>query len=179
LAADPGPGAGTGGYALFIGRLTEEKGIDVLCRAWRELGSTIPLKIVGDGPLKSSVQSLNGIEYLGQCPRPQVLGLLQQAAFLVVPSLWYEGFPMVIVEALACGTPVIASALGSMNELVEDGVNGLRFAPGDAQALIACARKLGNLRTGARVWYERNYTAERNYAILMQIYTAAAARHDN
>jgi glycosyltransferase involved in cell wall biosynthesis len=89
FAEDPGCGDGTGGYALFLGRLTEEKGTRMLCRAWSQLGGSLPLKIAGDGPLQSSLQGLVGVEYLGQCARPRVVELLKQAAFLVVPSLWY------------------------------------------------------------------------------------------
>jgi glycosyltransferase involved in cell wall biosynthesis len=104
--------------------------------------------------------------------------LLKQAAFLVVPSLWYEGFALVVIEAFACGTPVIASALGSLNELVEDGVNGFHFAPGDTAALLRSIEKVSkchaSMRPAARACYERNYTAARNYDILMQIYSAAA-----
>jgi glycosyltransferase involved in cell wall biosynthesis len=178
FAEDAGRGDGAGGYALFLGRLTEEKGVGVLCRAWSQLGGGVPLKVAGDGPLKSSLQGLAGVEYLGQCARPQVLELLKHAAFLVVPSLWYEGFPMAIVEALACGTPVIASALGSLNELIEDGENGFRFPAGDSRALVRCienaTKRHANMRAAARACYEQNYTAARNYAILMQIYSAAA-----
>lgn len=177
---DPGRGGGAGGYALFLGRLTEEKGIDLLCRAWGRLGRALPLKVAGGGPLQSSLQALPGVEYLGQCAHSRVLELLKEAAFLVVPSLWYEGFPMAVVEAFACGTPVAASALGSLNELIEHGVNGLRFAPGDAAALISCIENalasgtFPRMRSAARACYEQNYTPARNYDILMQIYSAAA-----
>ncbi len=175
---DPGCGDGAGGYALFLGRLAEEKGVDILCRAWSQLGGAIPLKVAGDGPLQSSLQGLPGVEHLGQCAASRVLELLKQAAFLVVPSLWYEGFPMAIVEALACGTPVIASALGSLSELIEDGVNGFRFPPGDTAALLHCVEKASKchtrMRPAARVCYEQNYTPARNYDILMQIYSSAA-----
>jgi glycosyltransferase involved in cell wall biosynthesis len=176
---DPGYGSGTGRYALFLGRVTEEKGVDVLCRAWSRLGGMLPLKVAGDGALRSSLQAVPGVEYLGHCSHARALELLKQAAFLVVPSLWYEGFPMTVVEALACGTPVVASALGSLNELIEDGANGLRFAPGDAAALVSCIEsglecgRFAGMRGGARVCYEQNYTAKRNYDILMQIYSAA------
>lgn len=179
LPVDPGFGCGDGGYALFIGRLIEEKGIDLLCRAWSRIGATIPLKIVGDGPLRPSLQGLSGVQYLGQCERPRVIELLKQAAFLVVPSLWYEGLPMVIVEALACGTPIITSALGSMNELVENGVTGFRFAPGDVEDLLRCVEnafqggQLMHMRASTRGCYEQNYTAARNYNILMNIYSSA------
>jgi len=184
LAADPGLGAGSGAqpYALFIGRLVEEKGIDLLCRAWSRLGSVIPLKIAGEGPPGFLTRPVSGIEYLGRCERAHILELLKGAAFLIMPSLWYEGFPMVIVEALACGTPVIASALGSMNELIQDGVNGFRFSPGDANALVSCVKnalhdgKLAAMRAATRTCYEQNYTADRNYETLMSIYNAACNR---
>jgi glycosyltransferase involved in cell wall biosynthesis len=177
---DPGNGDGSGEYALFLGRLTEEKGVTVLCEAWKRLGSVLPLKIAGDGPLRPALHDLHGVEYLGQCSRIRVLELLKQAALLIVPSLWYEGFPMVVVEALACGTPVVASALGSLNELIEDGVNGFHFAPANAGALVSCVENglqresFRKMRGGARACYEQNYTPGRNYDILMQIYSAAA-----
>ena len=177
---DPGYGNGAGEYALFLGRLTEEKGVAVLCEAWKRLGNVLPLKIAGEGPLRPALHDLPGVEYLGQCSRTRVMELLKQAAFLVVPSLWYEGFPMVVVEALACGTPVVASALGSLNELIEDGVNGCRFAPADAAALVSCvenglrSESFLQMRGRARACYEQNYTPRRNYDILMQIYSAAA-----
>jgi glycosyltransferase involved in cell wall biosynthesis len=180
---DPGYGSGTGGYALFLGRLTEEKGVGVLCRAWDRLGGVLPLKVAGDGPLRSVLQATPGVEYLGQCSRARILELLRDAAFLVVPSLWYEGFAMVVVEALACGTPVVASALGSLNELIADGVNGFRFTAGEAAALVSCIERgiehgtFARMRAGARTCYERNYTATRNYDILMQIYSAAARQN--
>ena len=87
---------------------------------------------------------------------------------------------MVVVEALACGTPVVGSALGSLNELIEDGVNGFRFAPGDAAALVSCvenglrSENFPEMRGRAHACYEQNYTPRRNYDILMQIYSAAA-----
>ena len=139
----------------------------------------MPLKIAGDGPLRPVLHDLPGVEYLGQCSRAHVLELLKQAALLIVPSLWYEGFPMVVVEALACGTPVVASGLGSLNELIEDGVNGFRFAPANAGALVSCVENglqhdsFRKMRDSARACYEQNYTPGRNYDILMQIYSAA------
>ena len=184
LIMDPGSGAGDGGYALFVGRLAEDKGIRPLLNAWECLGSAIPLKIASDGPLaawvKERVAALPSVEWLGHCERDTLSKLYQRARFTVFPSQNFEGMPMTIIESFACGTPVIASALGSMNEIVTDGVTGLRFRPGDEQDLVARVRgvlarpeQLTAMRSAARLFYEQNYTAERNYGLLMDIYQRA------
>lgn len=180
LAGDPGTGTGNGSYALFAGRLVEEKGLRTLLRAWESIPA-IPLKVAGSGPLQSFVEekarALQCVEYLGSCSHAEILELLKQARFLVFPSEWYEGLPMIVVEALACGTPVLASRLGSMSELIEDGVNGRLFAPGDTGRLIACANSMfetgHTMRRAARACYEQTYTPERNYELLMNIYRNA------
>jgi glycosyltransferase involved in cell wall biosynthesis len=180
LLTDPGAGSGLGGYALFIGRLAEGKGIGTLLRAWERLGQQLPLKIAGDGPMSEFVRkqapSLN-IEYLGRCSSAQVVELLKNATLLIFPSLWYEGQPMTIIEAMACATPVIASAIGSMNELIVDGVNGFRFSSGDADALVDCVKSVlarpenhSALRLSARAHFEQRYTPELNYQALIKIY---------
>ncbi|MGA8027670.1 MAG: glycosyltransferase [Bryobacteraceae bacterium] len=187
LANDPGLGEGNGGYTLFAGRLTEEKGLVTLLDAWERLSSQIPLKIAGDGPLapivKQRADRLANVEWLGYCDRERILRLLKDAALLIFPSLWYEGLPMIIVEALACGTPVAASALGAMNELIEDGINGIRFIPGDVNDLVTQVRSiwaqsdiLRAMRRSTRRSYDRNYTPEWNYELLMQIYAKALHR---
>src|SRR5262245_3208567 len=122
MSVDPGSGTGEGGFALYVGRLTKDKGLDVLLEAWHRLGSNTPLKIAGDGPLAASlmerVRDLRDVELLGACSREEVVEMMKRATLLVVPSLWYEGFPMTIVEAYACGLPVIASDLGSLSSIV-------------------------------------------------------------
>ena len=182
LFHDPGPGQGSGGYALFAGRLSEEKGVRVMLEAWRR-ASRISLKIAGDGPLRRFVQEqarlIPKLEYLGHCGRQRVIELLQSAEFLVFPSEWYEGLPMSVVEAFACGTPIAGSALGSMEELIQDGVNGILFQFGDPDSLANCVEQLAtrarDMRKAARAAYERSYTAERNYELLMNIYESAGA----
>lgn len=185
LAREQGIGRGEGNYALFVGRLSEEKGIRTLLEAWERVGSGIALKIAGDGPLaplvKQRVSQLRNVEWLGFCTRERILELLQDAVVLVFPSLWYEGLPMVIVEAMSCGTPVVASRLGAMNELIEDGVNGFVFTAGDPnsladriQAIWVRPRELAKMRRSSRACYEQNYTPERNYELLMKIYRRAA-----
>jgi glycosyltransferase involved in cell wall biosynthesis len=175
-----------GEYALFVGRLSAEKGVRTLLEASRRVPQ-VPLRIVGDGPLMSEVRAAvrgsdaaSSIEILGQQPRERVLELMRGARFVVVPSEWYETFGLTIIEAFACGVPVIAARLGAMLELVEDGRTGLHFTHGDPLELAekiawawehaADTRRMGR---AARVEYETKYTAERNYEMLMQIYERA------
>jgi len=122
---DPGMRDGDGDYVVFAGRLSPEKGIITLLRTWQSLKG-IPLKIVGYGPLIEEVKvfvqtrKLEDIEILGQCANEEVIALMKGARFLVFPSEWYETFGRVVVEAFACGVPVVASRLGAMEEIVGD-----------------------------------------------------------
>jgi glycosyltransferase involved in cell wall biosynthesis len=181
---DPGPGTGTGGYAVFVGRLSAEKGLETLLAAWKELGGAVPLRIVGDGPLTAMVQQAAarnaGIRWLGRKTPAEVRELLGGAMFLVFPSHCYETFGLALVEAFARGTPVLASNLGAMAELVGHGRTGLCFQPGNSADLAAKARDLlagptalQRMRQAAREEYERKYTAERNYRALLSIYEQA------
>lgn len=186
LATDPGIGAGDGGYALFVGRLSPEKGIETLLTAWERVGSHLPLKIVGDGPLRGTVQAaaerLPQIAWLGRRNSAEVLELMRHAAMLVFPSRCYETFGRVIIEAYAVGLPVVASNLGSMSELIVHGQTGLHARPGDPADLAAQVIRIATnaqerdaMRQGARAAFESAYTAERNYAQLMAIYHACLA----
>ncbi|NIV03355.1 glycosyltransferase, partial [Candidatus Saccharibacteria bacterium] len=116
--------------ALFVGRLSPEKGIHTLLKAWNNL--EVPLKIIGDGPLMEGAkgQAADSVMLLGRKNGKQVAEEMSQAGFLVMPSEWYETFGLTIIEAFALGLPVIASRLGAMAEIVEDGVTGLLFTPG-------------------------------------------------
>lgn len=178
---DPGPGEGRGGYALFVGRLSPEKGLGTLLRAWERLGGKMHLKIVGDGPLAPEVQEaqkrIPGVEWLGRKAPEEVYALMGEAAFLVFPSEWYETFGRVAIEAFAKGTPVLAAHIGAVGEVTEDGRTGLHFRPGDPEDLaakvewlLARPTELARMRKEARAEYEAKYTAERNYELLMAIY---------
>jgi glycosyltransferase involved in cell wall biosynthesis len=184
---DPGPGDGAGGYALFVGRLSPEKGTETLLQAWKDLGGGVSLKVVGDGPLAPAVAEAAagsvGVEWLGRQPLAAVYALLRDAAFLVLPSQCYETFGRVAVEAFAAGTPVIASRLGAMAEVVDHGRTGLLFEPGSPAALASAVRQLQaeplllrRMRHAARQEYEQKYTAEVNYRALMAIYERALGR---
>jgi glycosyltransferase involved in cell wall biosynthesis len=189
---DPGAGDGSGDFALFVGRLTEEKGILTLLRAWRELFDRrgFILRIAGDGPLRQAVvdasASCPGILYQGRKSPAEVYQLMGQAQALVLPSQWYEGFPRTIVEAYAKGTPVLASRLGSMTELIRDQETGLLFEAGNPEDLARCAEALlgsdtagverrGRMRRAARLEFESRYTASANYPALVRIYGEALA----
>jgi len=166
--------------ALFVGRISPEKGVRTLVKAWRYID--FPLKIVGDGPLFAEIKacSAENINCLGQLREEQVSAEMSNAAFLVMPSEWYETFGLVLIEAFAHGLPIVASRLGAMKEIVEEGVTGLLFEPGNVEDLVAkvCwmnehpdeCRQMGH---NARGEFERNYTAERNYEMLMNIYQEA------
>lgn len=184
---DPGIGQGQGGFCLFVGRLTPEKGIDTLLLAWKHLSGKFKLKIVGDGLLSPQVAQAAElwpeIEWLGQIPNEQVISLMREAYILLFPSIWYEGLPMVIAEAYAVGLPVVASNLGAMSSLVKPNQTGLHFQPGNAQELArqvewACSHpnQIAQMRREARREFEQNYLANRNYEKLMEIYHLALER---
>lgn len=181
LAEIPAEGGGRGGYAIFVGRLGPEKGVRTLLDAWRS-NSTCPLKLIGDGPLRLDLErearasNLN-VEFLGVQTRPEVLQILRDAEFIVVPSVSYETFGMVVIEAFACSTPVVASRIGSLDELVRHGETGAKFQAGDAEDLkrtIAELRRdpgtLAQMRRKARAVFLEKYTPDRNFERLMGIY---------
>ncbi|HEY9660087.1 MAG TPA: glycosyltransferase family 4 protein [Allocoleopsis sp.] len=178
---DPGVGQGRGGYALYVGRLSEEKGLDTLLQAWQRLQGKLPLKIIGEGPLSDRVQAvaaqLPQVEWLGRMPIAQVHQLMGEAMVLIFPSKWYETFGRVAIEAFAKGTPVIASKIGAIAELVEHGHTGLCFHPGDpddlatqVEWLLANPDALPQMRQAARSEYLMKYTATQNYSKLINIY---------
>jgi glycosyltransferase involved in cell wall biosynthesis len=179
---------GSGGYALFVGRLVQAKGVLSMMNAWEQMPRHIPLKIAGDGPCREQVESalqngkLPSVEYLGRLSRPATLATMKKARFLIFPSEWYEGFPVTIAESFACGVPVICSRLGSMQEIVTDGRTGLHFQPGDADDLAKKvqwawdhADEIDAMGRRARREFEKKYTAARNIEMLEEIYEFAMA----
>lgn len=185
---DPHPGTGDGGYVVFAGRLAHEKGIETMLAAWNSMRNPPRLKIVGDGPLADQVRAAGAsnpsIEWMGFRPLGEVLSIIGSARCLLMPSIWYETFGRTIIEAFAKGTPVIASRLGAMQELVDHGRTGLHFEPGNADDLCAKVRQLFDdsdsalrMRRAARDEYESKYTADINYRSLIRIYERAMELH--
>lgn len=185
---EPVPGDGSGGYALYAGRLSAEKGLETLLEAWALLPAPIPLQIIGDGPERDGLEGLvrerrlSSVSFRGRLSKEAVLAAMRGARLAIVPSTAYETFGLVIVEAMSCGTPVLCSRLGAMQELVADRLTGLHFNPGDAQDLsqkITWAwdhpSELTAMRLAARRVYEKRYTARVNYAQLVQLYSRVIA----
>lgn len=169
--------------ALFVGRLSWEKGIDTLLRAWQ--GLEVPMRMVGDGPLRGRVDSAADprLVVVGQKPPAEVVCEMARSAFLVVPSQVPETSPVVIAEAFCQGLPVIASRIGALAEIVEDGVTGLLLSCGDADDLATKVRwahhhpqAMRAMGANARKAYEERYSPSVNFGQLTKIYDAAIAR---
>lgn len=174
---------------VFVGRLSEEKGVDLLLEARAKLEpSSFRLVMVGDGPergrLETSARKLPGLQWRGWMSQKEALREVASSRFLVVPSITYEGFPMVVAEAMSVGTPVIAADHAGFPEIVGHGRAGLLFEPRNPDDL---AKKLSEasllepeawkeMSERARNDYLSSYTPEANYEILMEIYDEAMAR---
>jgi len=187
---DPGERSQPGDYALFVGRLSPEKGLSTLLQAWQRLPSRVPLVIAGDGPMRHDLEAevekkkLSMVHFASRLGREEVYGAMKKAAFLVVPSIWQEPFGLIVAEAFACGTPVLGARVGAIQEMLDDQITGLQFAPGDPDDL---AKKvtwawehlpdLAAMGKTARRVYEDRYTANDNYRQLMSIYDSAIESH--
>jgi glycosyltransferase involved in cell wall biosynthesis len=189
---DAGIGAGHGNatdgqYAVFLGRLSPEKGIMTALAAWKELGyihGSVKLLVIGAGPSEEearaycSAHSLDTVRFLGQQPLQAALEILKEARFLLFPSLLYETFGKAMIEAFACGTPVIASRLGALAEVVEHGRTGFHVEAGNVWDIaLKCSQMLGLteesyavMRQSARKEYEAKYTMQANMRLLEEIY---------
>jgi glycosyltransferase involved in cell wall biosynthesis len=177
---------GGGEYALFIGRLSEEKGLRVLIEAWKRRRERIPLRIVGDGPLRRELEQetekhgLLDISFWGRLPPREAQEQMRGARFLLFPSIWYEGFPMTVAEAFACEVPVVCSRLGALEEIVQDRATGLHFHAGNPEDLAAKVAwawthpaEMKELGRAARRECQSKYAPERNYQALVEIYKRA------
>jgi glycosyltransferase involved in cell wall biosynthesis len=174
-------------YMVYAGRLVAEKGVHTLLEAWRQLKGAVPLKIVGDGPLASTVaeaaRAVAGVEWLGPRPASEVHELFGNATAVIVPSEWPEPFGLVTIEAFAKGTPVIAARAGALSEMVDDGCTGLLFRPGAPEQLAesvawaaAHPKEVAEMGRAARGRFETCYTAQQNYTTLSAIYDEAIGR---
>ena len=183
LPGTPKPGNGSGGYAVYIGRLSVEKGVRTLCSAWKTVD--YPLKIIGDGPLMDELsglppENLKNIEFCGYLGRAEILNIVRDASFQLVPSECYEGFPMVLLEAFACGTPVIGTDIGSIGEIIIEDETGLKFESGNADSLAKTVHemlkdpaRLKAMRHKCKQTFDSQYSKQISYNTLMQIYNQA------
>jgi glycosyltransferase involved in cell wall biosynthesis len=173
---------GPGEVFLYLGRLSPEKGVETILRAWRPgLGTLV---VAGTGPEDSRLRAMAppGVVFLGAVDGSAVPGLLQRARTLLLPSNWYEGQPRVVLEAYAAGVPVLASDVGGLPELVEDGRSGFLLPPTDPEAWTAAMQKLLSdpeaVRLGQRGWqlWRERFSPERGLEGLEQAYQRAMAR---
>ncbi len=180
LLRDSGVGTNRDTYLLYVGRLSEEKGIKFLLDCIERNNLQIPLKIVGSGPLNDFVISITKkndyVKYLGSVTPDEVLELMRNAFSVIVPSTCYEVMPRTIIESFGTGTPVIGSNIGGIGEMVEHKQTGLLFIPGNADDLANCVhwayshpddmKKFGE---NARLEFLTKYTAEKSYLNVLNI----------
>ena len=164
---------------VFAGRLDELKGIDVLFEAWKKMGASAPKLIVcGTGPMEDwckdfVLKSDVNIEMRGFISNEKVKELVSESSALVLPTQWYEGFPMSIVEAFSVGTPVVCSDLGNAGSVVENGITGIKFSASSSKSL---SRAINGLKDYKNIYcdtyeaYSRLYSEEQNYKELVEIY---------
>lgn len=169
---------------LFVGRLSVEKGVETLARAAVLLPNP-GLRVAGEGPEARLLEGVAGITRLGSLAGDIVRQEMSGALALVLPSIWYENFPRTIVEAFACGLPVIASRIGVLADLVRDGETGLLFEPGNPRDLadkmawaLAHPEHMMEMGRKALAQYEAEFSAEVNYRLLMDIYAGVLAERD-
>jgi glycosyltransferase involved in cell wall biosynthesis len=188
---DPGERATGGDYAIFVGRFTSEKGLPLLLNAWKRVKTSVPLMIVGDGPLRESLEAQaaqmagSHVIFRGQLSRDATLAAVKGAKFLLCASQCYEQGPATILESFACGVPVIAPALGPIDEVVEEGRSGLLFRAGDPAHLaekiawaLAHHQQLPAMGKSARAKFDSAYTGQKNYTRLMEIYERVISGRD-
>jgi glycosyltransferase involved in cell wall biosynthesis len=177
-------GAGDGDYVLFLGRISREKGVDTLLRAHAEAGGRWNLLVAGTGPLLDEMRvQYSRAMFAGHLAGNELRQALAGAAVVAVPSEWYENCPMSVLEAMACGKPVVGSRIGGIPELVADGETGLLFEAANAEALGACVGRLMSdpglrrrMGQAARARAEREFSLERHNDGLLEIY--AGMLHD-
>lgn len=170
---------------VYVGRLDALKGIRLLLEAWARYersGGDMRLIICGTGPEEAwcrtylAQEGLKQAELRGFVPNQAARALVGQSKALILPTQWYEGFPMTIVEAFSAATPVICSDLGNAGSLIADGVTGFKFPADSAEQLAQTLKRLQNAESvseGALKKYQEKFTAEANYRQLMAIYRRA------
>lgn len=184
LEPDPGVEKVARSGVAYVGRLSLEKGIAQLLQAAQVVPGLI--RLVGAGPLDDDVSTAAAaglVAAVGQAGSAEVVSEMRGAIGLVVPSIWFEGCPMVIIEAFATGTPVIASRIGSLGDIVEDGVTGLLVRAGDADDLgrkiqwsIEHPTEMARMGGEARRRYESRYRGPAHLDALLAVYQKVGER---
>ncbi|AYA78080.1 glycosyl transferase [Bacillus sp. Y1] len=173
---------------VFVGRISKEKGLHLLLKAWKNvhLESNATLDIIGEGPLREELETMYGhqdsVKFHGRLDTKDVLGYMSKAKYVVVPSLWYEGFPMTIIESYSVNTPVISSNIGSLKEVVINDVTGFHFENNnisDLEKVLKKALSFSNyneLQKNVQREFSANYTENANLKTLIDIYSEVIGR---
>ena len=192
LAADSEKGS-VGDYVVYVGRLSAEKGVTTLLKAWNLLDAREKarmglreLRLVGDGAQRAELEASAApdVRFMGVQDSAAVKKTVAEARCIVLPSVCWETFGLAVAEALREGTPAVVSDVGALPELVRDGVNGFVFRARDEKSLAAALRRMlsqsagqsAAMRRAARYAYEAKFTEARNYESLMEIYEEARNR---
>lgn len=161
---------------IYAGRLDKLKGIPILLEAWKIMGSEAPkLMICGVGEMEDLCREyiekyhINA-EMKGFVPNEEVKKLIGQSRGLILPTQWYEGFPMSMVESFSVGTPVFCSDLGNAGSIVKEGVNGYKFAPDDPADIVNAIKNGQDICRSTYQYYCDNYSEESNFIMLRDIY---------
>lgn len=166
---------------IFAGRLEKNKGIDLLIERWKALPQNYHLHIYGDGNLRDEVEkvakSQKNIEFFGFKPQEEIFCDLRSSFGLVFPSIWYEGFPMIIAESFALGIPVLTTSIGNQADVVLQSHGGVTFEPDSEQSFLSAIKTMifenEKLSENARSYYKSTLNADSNYASLEAIYKSA------
>jgi len=177
-----------GDHLLYLGRLSEEKGVGLLLDAFSSISGDVELVVAGTGPLDEELRVRAAgdprVRFVGYMQGDALEDLVRQSRAVVIPSTWYENAPMSILEAMAYGKPVIGARIGGIPEMVEDGVTGILFSPGDRDGLTnrlkaffaMREREVDEMGRAARRRVEAEYGAEDHYERLMAVYERAMGR---
>lgn len=168
------------GYFIFVGRLEKAKGISFVLDVWKRMLVNEKLVIIGDGPLADDVEQIcrkcGHIDYLGPQSHEKTVEYIKNSNALVFASEMYEGFPMVILEAMSQGTAIIAPNVGNASRIVNDMLTGLHFKFRDEEDFVHKVKSMsdssqyGFLGSNGRMVFERCYTSHKNYEMLLDVY---------
>lgn len=173
-----------GSYGLYFGRITEEKGVETVIKAYEKLPG-YEIKIMGDDTTEEATRlkeyvkkhGMKNVEFLGFKSGTELEEVIKGARFTLIPSIWYDNLPNTALESFQYSKPVIASNIGSLPELVVDGVNGYLFGAGNEDALVKMIQKMDDdelvMKMGAesRRRLETRFAPQTHYDALMKVFS--------
>lgn len=160
---------------IYVGRLYSPKGLKYLLEAWKHVDK-YELLVFGDGPLRDWCDSfiennkLINVKMMGSIPNEELPKYISESKAQILPTQWYEGFPMVLVEAFACGTPVLGSNIGNVNDIIQENINGLHFIPDNPKDIARAVNNVFDMVNSTKKVSDELYSSEANYKCLLQIY---------